>query len=285
MGHKKQLKLLLRRSDAQGTAIANLIADVTKIRNGGNSLILRGEIMAVSDKLTELKNNLYSRWDTTQGTLTVAMAKITELEEEDTAWGNEMEKQLDSMTNGLDALDERLKRLDDHLRITNANHDDYRKYAGGQFLGISERIKGLSRILEDHADKLNNLFTQVDALSEYQPGDEVPYDEPQDKQQKLARENWTEEGPGDGHGWDGQPLPSEEEQDQIDNLTPEMVEDMLGLVSVSVPIDVIRCWPPHALAQSFQWAAQQHLIASDNEFEPDELIARPTYLAQYMRKG
>lgn len=47
-------------------------------------------------------------------------------------------------------------------------------------------------------------------------------------------------------------------------LTPEIVGDMLLLAAVDIPPHIIAVWTPNELALAYDWAAREHLSASDN---------------------
>lgn len=47
-------------------------------------------------------------------------------------------------------------------------------------------------------------------------------------------------------------------------LTPDITADMLLLVSVEILPAVIAMWTPNELALAYDWAAREHLAASDN---------------------
>jgi hypothetical protein len=46
--------------------------------------------------------------------------------------------------------------------------------------------------------------------------------------------------------------------------TPEMVRDLMGLVGVRIPVETLRAWTRTELIVAFDWAAREHLAASDN---------------------
>jgi hypothetical protein len=51
----------------------------------------------------------------------------------------------------------------------------------------------------------------------------------------------------------------------IGERTPSMVSAMLALASVQIDAEAMEYWTPIELALAFDWAAREHLIASDNE--------------------
>lgn len=58
----------------------------------------------------------------------------------------------------------------------------------------------------------------------------------------------------------------------------DLVVDTLGLVGIGVTELVVESWTEAQRDHAVLWAGQQYLIASDNEFEPDELASRPEWL-------
>ncbi len=47
-------------------------------------------------------------------------------------------------------------------------------------------------------------------------------------------------------------------------LTADLLVDMLGLVSLAAPIEVVQEWTEFERLLAYDWAAREHLRASDN---------------------
>lgn len=72
-------------------------------------------------------------------------------------------------------------------------------------------------------------------------------------------------------------LPPDEES--IPPANVESTIDILGLaVECEIPQDVIKTWSQSELEAASDWAAQQHLLASDNDFDDDEILAKPVHV-------
>lgn len=73
--------------------------------------------------------------------------------------------------------------------------------------------------------------------------------------------------------------PSEMSDDEVIRRvaeTPYMTRDMLLLASRFARIETIRSWPPVQQAQAFEWAAREHIHASDN---PSKRLPMPAWVA------
>jgi hypothetical protein len=58
-------------------------------------------------------------------------------------------------------------------------------------------------------------------------------------------------------------------------LTPELLRNVLSLVSVTVPLERIERWVPFERLLAYDWAIREHLRASDN---PVHSRPRPSLL-------
>jgi hypothetical protein len=47
-------------------------------------------------------------------------------------------------------------------------------------------------------------------------------------------------------------------------LTPELIRDVLMLISLDVDLDTIKTWTPNELLMVYDWAMREHARASDN---------------------
>lgn len=57
------------------------------------------------------------------------------------------------------------------------------------------------------------------------------------------------------------------DDDEPDDVAAEVVRDMLLLVSVEIPLDVVAAWTPYQRREAADWAGIEHLHASDNDVE------------------
>lgn len=63
-------------------------------------------------------------------------------------------------------------------------------------------------------------------------------------------------------------------------LTAELTRDMLLLVSIGIPAAIVEQWTPNELALAYDWAAREHLSASDN---PVQRRPRPWFITLAMQ--
>lgn len=63
-------------------------------------------------------------------------------------------------------------------------------------------------------------------------------------------------------------------------LTAELTRDMLLLVSTDVPAAIVEQWTPNELALAYDWAAREHLSASD---DPVQRRPRPWFITLAMQ--
>ena len=71
------------------------------------------------------------------------------------------------------------------------------------------------------------------------------------------------------------------EEELIEQTNAHRLRETLELVSIDIPLYVIDRWSFADRGAVHAWAWQQYLIASDNEFEDDELLAKPGVLINY----
>jgi len=68
--------------------------------------------------------------------------------------------------------------------------------------------------------------------------------------------------------------------DPHQKLTASITEDMLLLAGVKVAPEVIGQWTPNEMALAYDWAAREHLSASDN---PVQRRPRPWFVTLSMQ--